>query len=96
MQQTINKYFCDYCEDEVSMTEYIEGTKIDIKVSLANPKGGCGQIAGVSMVLCKKCSEKLGIVNAEEYHIYTNSQSRLRNTIEKVKTKIVGMLNKKY
>lgn len=95
MQQTINKYFCDYCKHEVSMTEYIEGTKIDIKVSLANPKGGAGQVSGVRMILCKKCSEDLGIVNTEEYHIYTNSQSRLGNAIEKIKTKIIDMFYKK-
>lgn len=95
MQQTITKYFCDYCKDEVSMTEYIEGTKIDIRVSLANPKGGCGQVAGQSMNICKKCSEELGIVNSEEYHMYTYSQSRLRDTIGKVKTKIVDMFYKK-
>lgn len=95
MQQTINKYFCDYCKNEVSMTEHIEGTKIDIKVSLVNPKGGCGQVSGVSMVLCKKCSEELGIINSEEYHSYIYSQSRLRDTIKNIKTKIVDMLFKK-
>ena len=95
MQQTTTKYFCDNCKDEVSMTEYLEGTQIDITVKLANPKGGAGQVAGVRMTLCKKCSEELGIINTQEYHSYNYSQGKLRDTIEKAKTKIISMIYKR-
>ena len=94
MIETITKYICDYCKNEVSMTEYSQGTKIGIRVELENPKGRCGQVAGQSMNICKTCSEELGIINSEEYHIYTYSQSRLRDTIKKIKTKIIDMFYK--
>lgn len=95
MIETITKYICDYCKNEVSYTEYTQGVKISIRAELAHPEGKCGQVAGRSMNICKKCSEELGIVNSEEYHMYTYSQSRLRDTIGKVKTKIVDMFYKK-
>lgn len=95
MIETITKYICDYCKNEVSMTEYGQGTKIGIRVELENPKGGAGQVAGQSMNICKSCSEELGIINSEEYHSYMYSQSRLRDTIGKVKIKIVDMFYKK-
>lgn len=95
MIQTITKHICDYCKSEVSMTEYTQGTKIDIRVSLENPKGGCGQVAGQSMNICKKCSEELGIINSEKYHDYTYSQGRLRDAIGEIKTKIINMFYKK-
>ena len=47
------------------------------------------------MTLCKKCSEDLGIINTEEYHDYIYSQSRLGDTIEKIKTMIIDMFFKK-
>ena len=95
MIKTITKYICDYCKDEVSMTEYTQGTKITIRVELENPKGGAGQVAGQSMNICKKCSEELGIINKQEYHAYTYSQGRLRDTIGEIKIKIVNMFYKK-
>lgn len=95
MQQVINKYFCDYCNAEMGEFEYQQGTKVGVRVDLPNPKGGCGQVAGVSMVICKNCSVDLGIVNCNEYHDYTYSQSKLKNTVKEIKNKIVDMLYKK-
>ena len=51
MRQVINKYFCDYCKSEMSEFEYQQGTKLTVRVELANPKGGCGQDSGVSMII---------------------------------------------
>ena len=96
MQQEIKKYFCDYCINEMNESEYQQGVKIGVRVDLPNPKGGCGQVAGANMILCKKCSEDLGIVNKNEYHDYTYSQSRLRDTIKEIKNKIIDMLYKKH
>ena len=92
VRQVIEKYSCDYCKGEMCQHDYQQGVKITIQVDLPNPKGGCGQASGIEMVLCKVCSEDLGIVNSKEYHDYTYSQSKLKGTIEKFKTKILDRL----
>lgn len=79
----------------MKQSEYEQGTKIGIRIDLPNPDGGCGQANGISMILCKECSEGLGIINSREYHSYTYSRSSLKIAIQKVKTKIVDMLLKK-
>lgn len=94
MEVTTVKYSCDYCENEMSKFEYEKAIKITLVVDLPNPKGGCGQHAGIRMVLCDTCSEKIGIVNSEEYHKYTYSQFKLTQVIEKYKTKILDLFKK--
>lgn len=95
MIETTTKYICDYCENEVSLSEYECGLKININVIIQNPKSYGQQVASQEMNICKNCSERLGIVNSEEYHNYTYSQGSLRNAIGQIRVKIIDMFYKK-
>jgi sulfur relay (sulfurtransferase) complex TusBCD TusD component (DsrE family) len=75
--------------------EYEQAIKITISADLPNPQGKCGQFGGITMKLCKKCSEELGIINSEEYHNYTYSHSRFISKIKECKTKILKLCFKK-
>jgi hypothetical protein len=87
----IAKCNCDNCNEEMSEFEYEQAIKITITADLPHPEGKCGQHCGITMKLCKKCSEELGIVNTEEYHNYTYSQNRFIDKIRECKAKILKM-----
>jgi hypothetical protein len=74
--------------------EYEQALKITITADLPHPQGKCGQHGSISMNLCKKCSEEIGIVNSEEYHDYTYSQNRFIDKIRECKTKILKLCSK--
>lgn len=95
MKQIIEKYSCDNCKDEMHSWEYMNAVKLSLSIALPNPKGGSGQASHIKMVICEKCTKELGIVNSNEYHGYDYSQSRLSNTFDKIKGKILDMCFKK-
>ena len=92
MQQTITKYYCDYCNGEMGESEYEQRTKLGVRVDLPNPNGKCGQVAGVSMSLCKECSENMGIINSKEYHDYNYSKGKLTDVVEENKRTFLDVL----
>jgi DNA-directed RNA polymerase subunit RPC12/RpoP len=95
MEETITKYYCDQCKSEMNEWDYKMGPQVTIKVHMPNQKGGCGQVAGVNLVLCSTCAANFGIENKEDYHKYADSSGRLYNLVNKVKTNILDMFFKR-
>lgn len=92
MKQIIEKYFCDYCNREMSEFEYEQRTRLGVRIDLPNPSGKCGQVAGINMSLCQECTENMGIVNSEEYHDYNYSKGRLTEAIKENKNTLLDVL----
>lgn len=95
MKQVIEKFFCDKCKEEMGKWDYEQATKLTIRVDLANPKGGCGQVSGINMSICDDCSMELGIINGPEFHDYVQSQVTLHQKIKDIGVKFLDFAFKK-
>lgn len=94
MVSTIIKYYCDYCESEMSKHQYEQSTTVNVGVSLPNVSSGCGQTSGFQMKLCENCSEMIGIVNSKEYHDYNYSNNKLKDKLIEFKNNIIDTVFK--
>ena len=94
MIQTTKKCYCDNCNEEMNKLDYDIAPKVTLRVSMGNPKGGCGQVSGIEMVLCDKCARDIGIQNKTEYHSYIDSQNRLTYAIKNCKSNLLKLFRK--
>lgn len=86
------RYYCDYCKEEMSFKDYHKRAKLTLVLQLANPEYGRDSDKGVVyMELCPRCYEKLGITNTDEHHKFVYSQGRIQQMLRDCKNKVINL-----